>query len=211
VRCRLGKTELAPHLAQRAQPAGLDVPLALPEGIEQVFVLEDLERLLEDLLLLGGDEESGGPAVPGDQDMLMPLGQLVEELAELGSSLREGNGLAHEPQLYRKLYITANVQVRLDSCRRAGIAGDHRRSAITFLSVRRVQRGRHVIEDHGGSRRFERADVHESLDAATTEEAHHEVLGVGLPPVVVGEAMCSNRRTKSGWFASSGWTALIAT
>ena len=53
------------------------------------------------------------------------------------------------------------------------------------LSMRGGERGRHLVQDRGGSRRLERTVVEQVLEASTSQVPHHQVGGVGLAPVVV--------------------------
>lgn len=68
----------------------------MPKGIEDLLVLEDVERLLEDLLLLGGDEDGRRPAVPRDDDVLVSACQFIEELAQPRPGFRQGYRLGHD-------------------------------------------------------------------------------------------------------------------
>jgi len=93
VRSSLGKAEVSPDLVEGLQSAGLDVLFALAKRVEEALVLEDLQGLLEDLLLIDGNEDRDRPSAPGDDDMLVALGEFVEQVAQLGPSLREGDRL----------------------------------------------------------------------------------------------------------------------
>src|SRR2546428_3036139 len=75
-----GKPELAPHLVERGETTCLDIPLALAQRLERLFVLQDLERLLECFVLLGREHDRRRPAVPRDHDVLVAGLDLVEQL-----------------------------------------------------------------------------------------------------------------------------------
>src|SRR5204863_9918188 len=92
------KAELSPHLTQGCDSPAPHVLLALAEGPKEFLILEDLERLLHDLLLLGRHEDCGRTAVAGDHDVLVPRLDLVQQLAELCPGLGEGNDLRHPKQ-----------------------------------------------------------------------------------------------------------------
>lgn len=90
------KPELASHLVEREYAAGLDVPFALAQRLERVLVLQDLERLLDRIVLLGRKHDRRGSAVARDDHMLVPSLDLVEELRKPSAGLGERDDSGHE-------------------------------------------------------------------------------------------------------------------
>jgi hypothetical protein len=99
VRRSSGKSELSSHLAKCGQSPCLDVLLAFAKRVEDVLVLEDLQRLFESFLLIGGNQDGGRPAVSSDDDVLVPAPQFVEQLAELSPGLGERDRSCQNPVL----------------------------------------------------------------------------------------------------------------
>src|SRR5207249_3188400 len=84
VRRSSAKTELLPHLGERAHAPGFDVALALAERLQEVLVLQDLQCLLDRLEFSRRDQDTGRSAITSDDHMLMPTFEVVEQFTELG-------------------------------------------------------------------------------------------------------------------------------
>jgi hypothetical protein len=74
-----GKPELASHLVQAEQAARLHVFLALAKVGKRLFVLKDTECLLDRVSFLRRDDDGRRSSLAGDDEMLMPRLDIVEE------------------------------------------------------------------------------------------------------------------------------------
>jgi hypothetical protein len=74
-----GKPELASHLVQAEQAARLHVFLALAKVGKRLFVLKDTECLLDRVSFRRRDDDGRRSSLAGDDEMLMPRLDIVEE------------------------------------------------------------------------------------------------------------------------------------
>src|SRR5437867_8483858 len=72
-----GKPELALHLIEREEVPSPDVLIALAQCGERLIVLEDLERLLDDLVLLRRQHNCSGTPVTRNHHMLVALSDFI--------------------------------------------------------------------------------------------------------------------------------------
>lgn len=61
------------------------------EGSHGIRVREDLGGLLERLVLIDRNERRCRPAVPSDENVIPPVGDLAQHLTEMGTELSGGN------------------------------------------------------------------------------------------------------------------------
>ncbi|HET9185726.1 MAG TPA: hypothetical protein VFN82_06235, partial [Solirubrobacterales bacterium] len=87
--------KLAAELIEGDRFATLELGKACLERRESIRIREDLRGLLQRLVLVYRDKSRGGRPVAGDQHVVPPLADVIEQAAEVAAELSNWNGLCH--------------------------------------------------------------------------------------------------------------------
>lgn len=95
--------QLTAKLGERNRLAALDLGKTGLEREEGMRVREDLGSLLQRLVLAYGNQSRRGRPVASHQDMLAPIADVIEQVAELAAQLTNRNGLRHAKSVHGRV------------------------------------------------------------------------------------------------------------
>jgi hypothetical protein len=81
---------LSTDLIEAGDVTGNQVIEATPDRVERALAREDLCGLLQRLVLIDRDEHRCGTTATGDRHVFTPVGDLVEQVGEVGAELSHG-------------------------------------------------------------------------------------------------------------------------
>lgn len=91
----LSLRDVGANLVEGRHAAGLDVGETALDRANRSSVGEDLGRFLQAFVLVDGDDRGSGTPMASNDDVLAAIGDLIEEVCELGAKLFHRDGLSH--------------------------------------------------------------------------------------------------------------------
>lgn len=88
--------QLTAKLGKGERLSTLDLAKPRLQGSEGIRIGEDLGGLLQSLVLVDRNKSGSGGSIAGDQDVVAPIADIVEQAAEVAAQLSNGNGLCHK-------------------------------------------------------------------------------------------------------------------
>lgn len=96
--------EVGSDVIERRDPSGFEVRKTTLYGAQRGRVRQDLGRFLEALVLVDRNDRRRRPTVAGHDDVLTSIGDVIEDLGELGSQLLHGHGLGHARSVHQTVH-----------------------------------------------------------------------------------------------------------